>query len=217
MGEQGRRLAACFRAASSYCLEINALRESLNDLFSREIVKADWPYRFVSPGVALEKHDKSGWMITDIAYSLPLFRRRKGRPSANPDFYLSYQISLCGNGISMGDNEEPLVHVCFWTTPLDFDEENYMFYPLSKLGNPTIKSRRLLVWPVPNNDNRTDVEWTFSVPLLSLDSSQSLLNRIVHPAIALATEVDLQRAFGEEQSALVEYDDEVAMPAVGHQ
>jgi len=183
MCEQGKRLAQCVNAISAYGKEIDVLRETLNRLLVDEIENCPQYARHADDIFESSQQDAAEWVYTDISYSIPL-QFMMGPAPQNPVRYLGYQISLCGDGISFCDNEEPLLHVYFWRHPSDF-EESYMCPELLE-GSTTEHNKHLIVWPGPRDGLRNS-EWTFSLRLLTLDSGQTLLERVVRPAIRLAS------------------------------
>ncbi|WP_295454692.1 hypothetical protein [uncultured Thiodictyon sp.] len=209
MSEQGKKLAQCVRAISAYGKEIDALRAVLNGLLLQAIDNPDMPYARHGDPVPAARMDDSEWIYTDVAFSIPLWYIRRGPHTT--DMYLGYQISLSGDGIGFSGNDAPLLHVFLWDEPADL-EENWMGYPLDAKSEPTLVHNRLIIWP---RANRT--QWTFSIDLLSLDSSQALLDSIVTPAIALASleaEDGILQILPDNLQGLVVYKNEDGLIAV---
>lgn len=57
-----------------------------------------------------------------------------------------------------------------------------MGYPLDTESEFTLEHNRLIMWRGANR-----AQWTFSIYLLSLNSVQALVDRVVNPAIALTS------------------------------
>lgn len=212
MNSDGKQLVQCMRAVSAFGQEINALCETLNDLLVQEIARADLPCRIAGRPECSNRMDDSEWIYTDVAYSLPLVGKRV-RKDREAEMYLGYQVSFSDEGISLPGNEEPLLHVCLWTEAISFDDENSMGYPLMEDDECRLEHNRLIAWGELNGDWKM-AGWTFSLRLLSLNSSQDLLNRVVKPAIALLKGEPVTTALAEDLPGLVFYSDEnVLRPA----
>jgi hypothetical protein len=203
MCEQGKKLTQCVRAISAYGKEIEAFRETLNGLLLQAIDNGGTPYARHGNPVTAARMDDSEWVYTDVAFSIPLWHIRRGRHVT--DLYLGYQISLSGDGIGFRGNDEPLLHVFLWDGPADL-EENWMGYPLDAESEPTIEHNRLIMWPGANR-----AQWTFSIYLLSLNSNEALFDRVVTPAITLAsleTEDGILEILPDDLPGLVRYKNE---------
>lgn len=206
MAGEGKKLTQCLNVVSAYGKEVEALCETLNDLLTQEIGKSDLPCKLVGKMEQDYRTDEMGWIYTDITWSLPLAgqRTRNGKP----EMFLSYQISLIGDGMSFPGNEDPLLHVCLWESDVDFNDEGYyMGYPLEQEPPFCLKDNRLIVWGGQGNDWKSN-SWTFSIRLLTLDSSQALLDRVIKPAIALLKGSAVTAALPEDLPGLVLYPDE---------
>jgi len=184
MSTDAKQFVQCVRAVREYGAEISAMGETLDALFLQELGKARPVCKVVGSMVWDDRDDDQGWVCTDISASIPLARRKGSRP----EMYLSYQVSLEGNGMEFPGNEVPLLHVCLWDCPIDFNEGFFVKHPM-KFSNGAedeqrVEADRLIVWD-GEGTNWKQREWTFSVELLSLESSQALLDRVVKPAIAL--------------------------------
>jgi hypothetical protein len=206
MIEEGKRFVQCLEAVVAYGKEINALARTLNELIVQEIEKSE--FSFTESGNWREKRrpDYSNWVSTDIAYSSPIARNEEYQG------YLGYQISLSGNGMSFPGNEEPLLHVCFWGEALNFRTDNYVGFPLAEDATLKLVDKRLIVWGEAGND-RSKPAWTFSLRLLTLDSSDALLERIVKPALALLNGKPVTLALSDDLPGLVFYQESDFKPA----
>jgi hypothetical protein len=209
MSNQGQKLVQCLNAISAYGEEIDALRETLNELFVKEIDRADSTFKNSGNQIYSERKDNHGWIYTDIANSFPLMGTEKRKVT---EMHLSYQISLTGNGMSSHENDEPLLHVSLWADPINFDDEYCMSYPLEKDDSVSIEDKRLIVWGERNDDWKS-ANWTFSVRLLTLDSSQALLDRVIRPALKLLQGKSASEALPDNLPGLVLYPDNSALYA----
>ena len=202
MTTAGNSLILCFEAISSYGKEIDALSETLGELLVKNLGTSSLPCKVIDKLKYDNRMSDTGWVCTDVASSLPLMG--KHRRKKKPELYLGFQISVAGDGVSFHGNNEPLIHVNFWENAVDFDQESYMHYPLEEAQ---IKNNRLLFWNHETEGWNKD-EWTFSIRLLTLDSSQALIDRVIHPAIALLRGEEITKALPDDLIGLVIYSDE---------
>lgn len=212
MTSEANKFVQCMKAVSAFGQEINALCETLDDLLIQEIGKTNLPCKISGPSKGYTRKEDSGWVVTDFANSFPLVGTRV-RKEKGAEKYLCYQVSLLGNGIALAEYEEPLVHVCLWQRAICFDDDNSMGYPLMEDDEWRLEHNRLIAWGELNGDWKM-AGWTFSLRLLSLNSSQDLLDRVVKPAIALLKGEPVTTALAEDIPGLVFYSDEsVLRPA----
>lgn len=208
MAGEGKQLVECVRAVAAYAAEISSLCDTLDELLAKELGRTVLPCRVAGGVVYDDRMDENGWVYTDIVRSLPLMG--KTLRNARAEMYLSYQISLMGNGMTFPGNDEPLLHVCLWADKLNFDEDEpqYMGFPLTAYPNLFLQDCRLVRWGKPNGDWKSS-QWTFSLRLLSLDSSQALLDRIIRPAIALICDEPVKTALPDTLPGLVLYPEDI--------
>ena len=184
MISDSNRLVQCFNTMSAFGKEINALCTTLNERLTKEVEKANLPCKVAGGFSEDSRTDESTWVYTDIAHSLPLMSQsfRKSRP----EMYLNYQISMTGEGMFFDGNDEPLLHVSLWSDPTCFkdNDASYMCYPLDPDSPYQLIENRLIVWGDIEGGWK-EHEWSFSIRLLTLDSSQALLDCVINPAIAL--------------------------------
>jgi hypothetical protein len=208
MADEGKQLVQCLRAVSAYSKELNAMVETLNELLVKEFGCAkDLPCKISGEFVYSDRKDESEWLWTDIAYSLPLMGKKKIKKTA--EMHLGYQISLMGDGMSFLGNEEPLLHIVLWGGAIDFANDEYMGYPLELEDDQPyrILNGRLIVWGEQSADWRQN-GFVFSLRLLTLDSSQALIDRVIKPALALIKSVPVTTALPDDMPGLILYSDE---------
>jgi len=171
----GSGITKSFEIASCCGKEINALSELLNGILEEELTNKKNELtcvlvndRRLKPKLRM---DDSGWAITDISQSFPLKTVKTNR---KVEKYLSYQISVAGDGIL----NEPLLHMCLWDHPINF-EDFYMGFPLDSSSNFKVIADRLIVWDSDTRNSWKDVDWTFSVRLVSLNTEGDLRKWIV--------------------------------------
>lgn len=210
MTGKGRQLVQCLKAVSAYGKEVEALCETLCELMVKEIGIADLPCKISGDFKYSERTDNLGYIFTDMAYSFPLMG--KSLKKSRAEMYLSFQISFIGKGMLFVGNEEPLLHVSLWTDAITFESDYFMIYPL-ELDEPcSVKNQRLLAWVNSGDDWKKNM-WTFSIQLLTLDSSRALIDRIVKPAIALLKGESVTSALPDDLPGLVFYSDEKVLYA----
>lgn len=204
----GAALASCFKVVSSCGSEIEAMSDSLANLFTDAISEEDDKLKPLTCALN-DKHfssycmDDFGWVCTDIAYNLPL--KRVGR-SKKTLAYLGFQISMMGTGIAAPRNNEPLVHVFLWEVPVDFVNDN-VAYPLDKNSGPRVCNEVLIEWGVIGGE-WSDRQWLFSLRLTTLNSIEDLKRCIVDPALALLRGDSVISALPSSIEGLIRYTDE---------
>jgi len=193
----GVKLTQCFNVVSNAGKEIDALSEILNNQLAKAIAKTSFRLDQKEP-IYSERNDDSDWISTGIANSFAL--KSKGKKVA--DNYLSYQVSLYGDGVGSDENAEPLLHVYLWSVAADYDEDCYMYipYPASSEEDPweLTYNGQLISW-----DNFEG--WTFSIRLTTLNSAQDLEQYVVNPAIALLNGEQPEEAFAGSHPGLITY------------
>ena len=203
------KLVRCFEVVSRCSREVKALTQVLNDLLLEKLThsKSDLPCVLNGEAIQSMLTDDSGWVCHSIAYSFPLKTRGKGRKKT--EMYLSYQISLAGDGaVKDAAGLLPVLHVCLWGSALDFDEGNYLAFPLFREDGEEfeVAEGRLLRWGTATQEKVwTEYGWTFSVQLTALNNLYDLNRLIVYPAFELLRGVNLDDALPDNLSGLVHY------------
>lgn len=136
--------------------------------------------RYQAEGGWIEHYssDEHDWVYVGSAFSLPLIIKPKRSVGA----HLAIQISLSGDTIAAAGNDQPLVHVCFWSDPIDFDE-TYMGFPIENESYvPTLEEGVLFKWPALATGLQ---EWTYSLRLAEINNVQDVHEMIVEPVRTL--------------------------------
>ena len=143
-----------------------------------------------------ERNDDYGWVCTDYAFSLGLGQIKKGKPITSR--WLGIQISLAGDGMcsEVVKNEQPLVHICLWSAPIDFDEDYHMG-PEIESSEIQLVDELLMDW-APEEELWHDKEWTYSLFLTSLNTIDDIRTKIVQPV------AELMKGASPEQARLTE-------------
>jgi hypothetical protein len=207
--DAGRKFADSLSALGQYCEEIDSLQTSLKDLVTRAFdvpgTREELPCRvFGSWTSTVERAGSGGWLVSDRAWSLPL-KGKTLRGRARPEKHLSYQISLVGDGIHAPGNFEPLLHVCLWDDPISFRDGYYAGFPLDHDDAAALRGCGLLAWPDPENPKWAPEEWTYSLRLFALESSEMLERCAIVPAIRLLCGVPATEALTDDLPGLVTY------------
>ena len=210
----GQTITKCFEVVSRCGKEINALFESLDNLFRLELIniKNSLPC-VLAERVSLGSDwrlDDSTWVCTDMASSFPL--KSKGR-KINAEKYLSYQVSLTGDGVLKKGKvfDEPLLHVCLWDHAINFNDPYYVGFPLDKSESPRVIGNRLIDWGNESINSWKDMAWTFSVRLLALNTHDDLKRSVVQPALDLLNRVSPEDALPDGLPGLVFYYSETSL------
>lgn len=187
----GKSISESFALVAACGTEIESLCESLTNQLTMELKDPAGELRCVIADKS-EEHarlDASGWVYTDVSHCLPL--KPKGKGNKSVDRYLSFQISLLGNGVP-DSVDEPVVHICLWPYELEFGDDgedvDFMSFPPDMSQNPVLVDGRLWTWeqdPKEPHEHWSGLNWTFTVRLLSLNSPDDLHDLCVKPAIKL--------------------------------
>ncbi len=184
--------------------------QSLSELIQREIDKAMLSElgtlcKVVEPWSEnlSDRTDDHEWVYTDYAFSLGLGQIKKGKPSTKR--WLGIQISLSGDGMcsEVVKNEQPLVHICLWSVPIDFDEGEYMG-PELESTDVQLVDNILFDW-APEEQSWQDKEWTYSLFLTSLNTIDDIRKKIVQPVTELMKHASPKQAELTEIEGVVRY------------
>jgi len=211
MSEVGDNLVLSFEVISKYGKELNALIQTLEELAVKTISEADLPCKLAGNVAHGQRYDDSGWICTDTSVTIPLMSKNKRLQ--RPEMYLGFQLSLMGSGIAFDGNHQPLIHTCLWQDKLGLTEEDYsMDYPLVTPARSDFN--RLLVWDQDRGGWQRN-DWTFTLQLLTLHSSDALVERLIKPAMALIKEEGVESALPSDLPGLVIYRDDSAFNGTG--
>lgn len=179
----GKAVGDCFAFVARCGLELNALRDALENLLTEQLTadKSTLPCVLVGGAKRDERRDDGEWVCTDFACSFPLKSQGKGRKSV--ELYLGFQVSMSGDGIEVSGNNEPLIHVFCWEVPVDF-QDYYMGFPLDFEDPHKVVDERLLLWG-DQNASWNERQWTYSLRLMSINSIDDLNKYVVVPALEL--------------------------------
>jgi hypothetical protein len=105
--------------------------------------------------------------------------------AGNEGLFIGFQICLHGDGINIGESDEPLVHVFRWNCGRYYASLGWNmgyfsdaeFKPLAEIWGDS-----LIVWPDEEGD---EFQWTFSLCLAALSDKESLSERICNPITKL--------------------------------
>lgn len=200
----GKTVAQCFELVSRVGLEIEGLSQMLKDMITTALGETrSLPCTLADQPQHDDQLDESKWVYTDNAYSFPL----KGRGKRTTERYISFQISLTGDRIAIPGNTEPLLHVYSLGNACDFNEAEYIGFPLEDDEDEPFKViiDRLLFWGNQEMPEWNKCGWAYSLRLMSLNSPDDLKKHVIEPMLALLGGADVQSALPDSLPALVKY------------
>ena len=178
----------CIRLVSDAFNEVNALIDSIDELFLEELSP---PGKFDRPVQASDWKDgsgadESGWVDINYAAYLPIKPRGSGNKSTSA--YIGYQLSMIGDGIKLEGNDQPLLHVFLMRDEPEIEDGQVLSLAVERVGDldymPVDTGYLLAPGGLYSEDWRKQ-EWFFSVRLVGLESVDDLKRFVVSPAIAL--------------------------------
>ena len=177
----GKTISECFLFASKVGIEVNAMIDTLVNLFSDALKGDILPCKLAGKTRNHCANDKSGRVTLHEAYSFPL--TKKGHRKEK--MYIGFQVSMAGENIAFLDNPEPLVYVFCWSDPVDFDYLSISF-PASEDDYTEFEviDDRLIIWG-SLDDEWDKREWAYAVKLTALNTPDDLTQYIVKPATTL--------------------------------
>ncbi|MFV3339164.1 hypothetical protein ACNFB1_18590 [Pseudomonas sp. NY15349] len=197
MADIGKTISECISLISKVGAECEVLalmlKQELNSLLSNGSVRK---YVVAGPWEEASLTDSNQWVYTDIAYSLPVIMKPKRKIGA----YLSFQISFVGTGIAALDNNQPLLHVGFWSKAVDFDE-CWMGFPLDDSPR-TLEHGQLFRW---TTSSESLSEWVYSLRLAEMNTMQDIQEKVVVPVTALLLGESAADAFVGTAKSIVRY------------
>jgi len=198
--------------ADSLWGEVDSMKHSLDHLIAESLGDFEFShYKPAGPSVESNQLTDIGWMNCGTANSFPLMLKSKRKE--NPSAWLSYQISLFGDGVSQIDDNEngpipyaPTLHISFWTVPLNFEDGQYILFPFENMMEWEIHDDRLLHWDHSNIENEATIDqWTFSLRLLDMDSEDRLRKSAIAPIQALLAGTQAKQALPDDLKGLIRY------------
>lgn len=132
--------------------------------------------------------DDKGWVYTGVAWSLELTPKNKQDVTR----YLSFQIALLCDNPEGGMCSEPLLHINFWSDPINYAGDCYMGFEMHGIAPACLAllkegKARLFRWA----DNEGGVgQWTYSLRLADVRGLDDLRALIARPVEQLLIEPD---------------------------
>lgn len=200
----GKTISDCFALIARCGAELEGLKDALGNLLSEQLKTKNASPFVLAGNLKIDDRfaagNNSAWVYTDSACNFPL--KPQGKKGKNiAEGYLGFQISMTGDGIAIPENVEPLLHIFFWEMPVDFDDGNYIGFPLDVEESHKITNNRLLNW--------NESQWTYSLRLMSINSIEDLVKYVVEPALTLLSGKNVIDALPDEWlgKALIRYPD----------
>lgn len=135
-------------------------------------------YRAAAEWADAYANDEQNWVSTELGSSLPVIIK----PKRSIGGYLIVQISLTGSGVDAKDNHEPLLHIGWWSNPIDFNDIQMGFpIALDNEYNLNLEEDRLFRW----SHSHFESEWCYSLRLTDINNPGDIQDYIVKPMKAL--------------------------------
>lgn len=199
-----QNLTRAFKMVAQCGLELNGLIATLDDLIVSEIKQFPAEIGCIE-GDEKQKvsnlNDASEWLMIGYSNSFPLSKSRGRRKTSN---WLSYQISLIGDGV-LKNATEPLLHISLWDYAISLKDEDCVAFPMDVDPSDRIEEGRLIAWSPDNTEYWGSRSWTYSLRLMELHDRASLVRHVVEPVIALLKREDTKKALPDDLPALVMY------------
>ncbi len=218
----GETIAACFSLVSAVGNELCGLETALNNMITAQLTdRSQKKLDFVLESIPItnDRLDDGQWVFADQAVNFLVIDRDKRKTSVQR--YFGYQISMMGSGIAIPGNLQPLVHIFCWSTPVNFDNNNFIEFPFGTEVPFKVIEDRLMYWvgtslSHPDHRRWSNCEWCFSLRLTSLNSEDDLRKYAIAPAMALLSGENILKALPDEllAGALVRYPsmEDLALP-----
>jgi hypothetical protein len=211
MNEVGKAISSSFAFVSRVGQECEALANLLKQEVSNLFRESPLHERYI-PGewVHSYKTDEHGWIYTNVAWSLPLVPKGKRKVAA----HLSFQMSFLCDDPEGGMSPEPLLHINFWDDAVQFDNENYMGFPMGGIADSALAAlrsgvARLFRW---EGDYGADDRWTYTVGLADINGIEDVRRLVGRPVVQLLMSVDDGQAALEQLQGTARYSATEDMP-----
>lgn len=204
MSETGQAITASIAFVSQVARECEALanliKQEVSDLFRQSPLDTTY-----TPGQWCSSYrtDASGWIYSDVAWTLPLTPSRKHEPTA----HLAFQMSFLCDNVEGGLSPEPLLHINLWGVPTNVKSEDYMGFKMYGLSPATMTqlrdgTARLFRWEA---ENGAADHWTFSLRLARIDKPEEVRKQICTFISLLLADVDAGEAALNDTPSVVRW------------
>ncbi len=204
MNNIGKSITRSAKILSQAGQEIDALSSLIQEELTKALEKMP-NVRIASDGWEEDtRYDPHEWICTDYSYSLGLKPYGKGKQKAVG--YLSVQISLMGDGMEVEGNDEPLLHVCWFGEPIDFDEETHLYFPIYvDEEEKAVSDQEVLLNWAPEATNWQEMGWAYSFQLATINGVYDIKNKIVTPVLALFNGKSSLDALSPNMDGIIRY------------
>lgn len=197
----GTELTKCFEAVGKAGREIDALLETINQEISSRLSGSS---RYALVDRPKKTDDKSGWTCSMRALSYPVKQASKSK-FRKAEGYLCFQVTTQGEEYFSGWSQpEALLHVCFWSDAID-NGQNCMALQLLDPETWRVENDSLVVW---SDHAGSPKNWTFSLFLVDINSSEDVVRNIVLPAIDLLDGKHIKEVLQDPLKGFVKYEKE---------
>jgi len=191
----GLSITQSIRFISKVGAECDHLAKLIREEVSRMLLAPEIADRYRAGGQWIEAfaNDEQGWLCAQMGSSLPVVIK----PKRSVCGYIVVQISLSEDGINADDNHQPLVHVGWWASAIDF-EQFVMTFPieLDSEFDLSLEADRLFRW----NHSRYEEEWCYSLYLTDINSPADVQALIVKPLKVLLSGGGADRALSDTRA-----------------
>lgn len=180
--EIGKSITESIAFVSAIAAECEHLAKLMKEEISTLLLSPEIAVRYRAYGDWQDVYDsdESGWLYTDLGISLPITIK----PKRSVCGYLILQISLTGSGMGASENQEPLLHLGWWTSALDFGDFKMVFPQHLDPEYPhTLEAERLFRWSGLASPSSS--EWCYSVRLTDINRPNDVKRNLINPLRAL--------------------------------
>lgn len=200
MSDVGQAISRSFKFVSQVGQECEALANLIKTEIKALFGLAPLKDRYHTENW-LDDYYTQGWIYTDMAWSLPIAPIGESNVA-----YLSFQISLLCSDAEAGSCPEPLLHINFWDSAVNFRDQEFMGFPMGGLSSelrPSLQdgTARLLRW----DEDGHPKWWTYTVRLAKVNSLEDVRTLIITPVEHLLDDIEAGEKMLEEVSAVVCY------------
>lgn len=203
----GKSITDAVQFVSKLGAECERLADLIKEEISRALLTPALVKRYKANGawVSTRTTDEHDWVYTGVGISLPIAAKPKRLTSS----FIVVQISLAGEGIAAHGNQEPLIHIGQWGTPVDFDNIMMGFPCATDSGHDlSLEHDRVFRWSHRDYED----EWCYSVRLTDINNPDDVQTQIINPLTALLSGASASQALKERKA--VQYNELANQP--GH-
>lgn len=200
----GKNIARAYKLVVDCGSEATALMELLGTMVSETLVANGNGLPCVLAGEPDSDEDFDEGENVYISWLLSFPLKRKGKGNNRVERYLSFQISMIGDGCDIPGNDEPLLHVYCWESEPDL-EEYCMSFPLDADEEMHVVADRLLVWGDESRMQWNDHGWAYAIKLVNINNPGDLHEHVVKPVVRLLQGAPVMQALPDSLPGILRY------------